>query len=367
MKTSPKAPLNATEMTTCLRQELPNPPAAGPDSWIYGGPGRPKEAKTDILAQAAMDAFAPGGAQKMTPLYAGWAGLASYKVELADKTVHLKMAMGDPKTDARAYAATCADAAAEGARASWAAQRGLGAQVYQVNPKLGAIVSEFVPGSTPSLGESQALLPKLTSALAQLHSQDVASLPSQGGQNWLLVHQNVGACLESSQVTRPTALKHGLLQLEAGLNHYLERAPFVPKPIHDDFHPANTLWDGSKLTVLDWANLHAGDVATDLGHLATMIDIPMDTLQSKIVLPYANAMVNLGGTEAVEAGTLTRSKAYTTLFRLRTQTFFDQWPGTQPNAERLRRNLADDVLALKDDVWAQMGFRPATSVTAFAP
>jgi hypothetical protein len=297
------------------------------------------------------------------PLYAGWAGLASYRVPYADKTFHLKVAMGDPVNEPKSYGDLCRSAVAEGARASWASKRGLGPAICQIDPARGAIISDFVAGSSPTLEQAGGpLLPILVDAAAKLHSQDPSTLPEPGGSNWLLLYQKVGDNLAAAEAPRSKALQQGLLQLEAGLERYIERAAFVPVPLHDDFHPANTIWNGSTLTVLDWANLHPGDGATDVGHLATMADVSMPALEKSVVVPYLDNLKQYGAESAASTTSTARIKAYTTLFRLRNQAFYDQWPGSRPKADYLRHQLTLDVQGISTDVLAELGLRPSAEL-----
>lgn len=332
-------------------------------AWLYGGAGRPKKARTDALARRALGAWRPNDTcTALDPLYAGWAGLASYRVLFPEGSYHLKVAMGEPLEDAEGYSKTCRMAAEEAQRAAWAAARGIGPQLHHVDAAKGAMVTTFVPGASPSVDEAQSLLPELAGALGKLHRQDVASLPTPGGKNWLLVHQNVASCLDAAAVSRPRSVQQGLLQLERGLLHAIERSTFTSVPVHDDYHPANTIWDGQTMTVLDWANLRPADPAVDLGHLATMVDLPAVDLSERLLLPYRGALGPQATHLAEDPTLLDRTQAYTALFRVRTQAFFDQWPGTQPKADRLRHQLCGDIGALSSGLLMELGLRPSAAI-----
>jgi aminoglycoside phosphotransferase (APT) family kinase protein len=67
-----------------------------------------------------------------------------------------------------------------------------------------------------------------------------------------------------------------------------EEPPDLPdRFIHRDFHPANTLWEGAKLTgVIDWTTGSRGPAAVDLGHLRWNLAVDYGERVADAVLPH---------------------------------------------------------------------------------
>ena len=287
--------------------------------------------------------------------------MASYRLPYADGDKHLKIAMVRPKKEAKNYEDVRRGAMGEAERARWAGDRGLGPKVHYTHAPLGAFVSDFVDGRIPSLQESRGpLLDTNLRALAQLHRQEVNHIPDGGQLNWLNEGPRVRSDLDAAHApARPAAFRHALLHIEAGLEHFRARAPYVPVPIHDDYKPDNTLLCGEKLFLLDWNNLRAADAAIDLGHFAVMVDLSAGQVATSYVDRYLAIQQQSGTPVADEAQIRTSSKAYTGLFRLRSVAFYDQWTGTRPRSEYLLNRLAADVDAMRHDIFRELDLRPA--------
>lgn len=357
--------MKSADHTTPLALEL-GPRARPSKDWLYSTGGRPHDPATDPLAAEAVRHWRPDAPATPEALRPGWAGLASYRVPFADGERHLKLAMAPKPDQADAYRKLCKEAVGEAGRAAWAGRLGLGPRVHHVVPHLGAFFSDFVPGRVPTPAEAEGPgLKKNLDLLARLHRQDATEVPEGGHVNWLLKHVGAGDCLTNATEKRPSALQHALLQVESGLTRYLERTSSVLVPIHDDYKPDNTLLQGEVLTLLDWNNLRVADPAIDLGHFATMVDVPASRLESDIVLPYLAEQRRAGAQHLFAPAALKdATRAYTALFRLRNVVFYDQWAGTRPKADYVRHQLVDDVASLRQDLFAELGLRPSLAKEA---
>jgi thiamine kinase-like enzyme len=150
------------------------------------------------------------------------------------------------------------DRLAERAATEAAAQAGVGPEVVAF--ELGCLVTRFLPGQPLDAAGVRAHLPEIAAALRAVH----AGAPLPAAFNGFRVVEAYRDATLARGGTVPDAYgpAHALAErIEAALKPDLV-------PCHNDLLPANLLWDGSRVRIVDWEYAGMGDRFFDLGNLA---------------------------------------------------------------------------------------------------
>jgi thiamine kinase-like enzyme len=151
------------------------------------------------------------------------------------------------------------DRLAERAATQAAADAGVGPAVVAF--ELGCLVTRFLPGEPLDAAGVRAHLPEVAAALRAVHAGPGLPATFSG-------FRVVEAYRDAAGVTpEGYAEAHALAErIEAAL-------PRDIVPCHNDLLPANLLWDGHRVRIVDWEYAGMGDRFFDLGNLAVNSDL----------------------------------------------------------------------------------------------
>jgi aminoglycoside phosphotransferase (APT) family kinase protein len=134
-----------------------------------------------------------------------------------------------------------------------------------------ALLLTYLPGGPPDLrGDPDRLVEGLAAALPPIHAVAVPGTGGAGGRG------DAGSALvpgyhrfyEPWQLAPPAWATRPGLWVRAFEVAFGPPPPHRPCFIHRDYHPANTLWTGGRLTgVVDWTGGSWGPPSVDLGHM----------------------------------------------------------------------------------------------------
>lgn len=156
-----------------------------------------------------------------------------------------------------------------------------------------ALLLTLLPGRPP---DGPPDLDQLLDALDAIHAVDAEGIPP-----FARYHEPADLAVP------PWAQERGVWELAIAVARRDE--PELPdRLIHRDPHPANTLWDGRRLTgIVDWTTGSRGPAAVDLAHLRVNLAVEHGIAASGAVLPhperhpYWDIAITLDFTPSLEA------------------------------------------------------------------
>ncbi len=87
---------------------------------------------------------------------------------------------------------------------------------------------------------------------------------------------------------RPARAKRHLDEMAAYLEEHADHFHVTPRPIHADLHRSNIVVCGSRVGLLDWGDLSAGDYAFDLATLKFVLDALVPNQSPEFIRQRAN-------------------------------------------------------------------------------
>ena len=231
------------------------------------------------LAWAAA-AFGPGSrVVAVAPLASAW--LANHAVDVADAAGRLHRVVlrrwarpgwdeEDPDFNAAREAAILELLAPTPVPAPALAAADPDAEVCDVP----ALLETRLPGGPPVLATDPGrVLEGLAAALPPIHAVEVPAAPADPGSRPVPAYH---------RFYEPEGLVPPAWSARPGLwSTAFEVAAEPPPPyrscfIHRDYHPANTLWEGGRLTgVVDWVGGSWGPPSVDLGHMRVNLTVDL--------------------------------------------------------------------------------------------
>jgi thiamine kinase-like enzyme len=199
---------------------------------------------SDVLA-------ALGGAESEPVALDGGLTNRNYRVRVAGEDVVVRLP--GAQTDVLGI-----DRAAERAATEAAAAAGVGPEVVAF--ECGCLVTRFLPGKPLDAAGVRAHLAQVAAALRLVHAGPTLPAAFNG---FRIVEAYHDATLARGGTVPPDYdTAHALaVRIEAAL-------PSDLVPCHNDLLPANLLWDGVGVKIVDWEYAGMGDRFFDLGNLA---------------------------------------------------------------------------------------------------
>jgi thiamine kinase-like enzyme len=159
------------------------------------------------------------------------------------------------------------DREAERAATAAAAAVGIGPEVVAFEPRVGCLVTAWIPGRVVTAEELRGpLLPMVAATLRELHAGPL--LPG------VFSPFRRTEAYARTAVARGATLPDGHAEVSAAareIEEALGRRPLVP--CHDDLLTANWIHDGTRLRLVDWEYAGMGDPMFDLGNFAGHHDL----------------------------------------------------------------------------------------------
>jgi thiamine kinase-like enzyme len=214
----------------------------------------------------------------------GWSTQDCIKINVAAQGYMVKV----PKQHTAESISTCL---AEGVRASWAAERGIGPRVVALDEQSGAFATEFIRGRTLSPADVTGRIAGIMALLQKLHSQPTTT--------WMKHYSPIHAVqsyVDEAKRQASMTLDEVCL-VDAVLSHsknVLFATPTIHVPCHNDYHSQNVMLDEKgQLWAIDFENCDLGDPMWDLAYLTLNLRLkPLDladqygcTVEEKSRLP----------------------------------------------------------------------------------
>lgn len=155
-----------------------------------------------------------------------------------------------------------------------AAALGIGPPVLGELPGVGTLVTELVPGQEPSAEQFRQRLPQVARLLRRFHGSGMlaSNFPIHRVVEW---HARDA---QANGVSPPPRYQQLLRQ-----SHRIEQAfasfALPPVPCHNDLLPANLLFDGDRIWLLDYEYAGMNDAFFDLANLSVNAGLDWDAEQ----------------------------------------------------------------------------------------
>lgn len=198
----------------------------------------------------------------------GWSAQDCIKIRVAVQRYMVKV----PKQHTSESIRTCL---AKAARASWAAERGIGPRLAAMEEQSGAFATEFITGHTLPATDATDCITDVLELLRKLHNQPATT--------WMKHYSPIDAVqsyvdeakLQASMTPEDVRLIETVLSHSRGV---LASTPTSLVPCHNDFHSHNIMLDEKgRLWAIDFENCDLGDPMWDLAYLILNLGLePLD-------------------------------------------------------------------------------------------